>query len=372
MYIYIFNLFFVFLMLIISRMFYFQKKTTLLIGNKSIHNYKSSLFILISFFSIFLISGLRYNVGTDYQEYVNLFYSISNTKIIVLDHTAIEPLFIVFIKIVSIFSNNPVWLFLAFSFFITYFIYKASIKSSNLYDLAIFLFLVLGFYTSSLNIVRQWMAASVLLFGYSFLENENSEKNKFWWYVLLAFLCHYSSLIVIPIYFFIHKPRTNKIRIFFILLSIVIFNSTNFIIEILQYISLNIGVFNKYYKYLKMDENIGGSIFVLPMFCLLTYLFYFIINRNSISSSKSIEININILIIGFAFSLIGQKLMIFNRLQFFFVSVLIIVIPQLVSLVRKKERAFVYLFFIVLGTIFLIYSLSNNGGNPLPYQTIFS
>ena len=242
-------------------------------------------------------------------------------------------------------------------------------KSCKLYDLSIFLFISFGFYTSSLNIVRQWMAASVLLYGYTFLSK--NESKSFLKYLILACCCHYSALVVTPIYLFIRKPRKDITRIAVMLLGIVLFNTTNYIISVLKIISINVSFLNKYYKYLVIDENIRGNIFVLPMFCVMTYLLYIFIKQITKKSKSDIEINMNILSVGFVFSLIGQKLMTFNRLQFFFVNILIIVIPQIIYLLKKKERNLFYLVCICIGTIFLIYSLIKNGGQPLPYQTIF-
>lgn len=329
----------------------------------------SSFFVILAFGSMFLISGLRFNVGTDYYEYENLFYNIA-TQDIKLFGFKIEPVFVVISKIIAIFSKDSVWMFIITSFFIAYFIFKASIKSCRLYDLAIFLFISFGFYTSSLNIVRQWMAASVLLYGYTFLTNKQDKV--FLKYVLLAYCCHYSAVVVLPVYLFIRKPRKNITRISVMIFGIFLFNSTNYIIRVLEFISFNVGFLSKYYKYLRIDENIGGNIFVLPMFCVLTYLLYMLFKGNNEENAYSIEINMNIISIGFVFSLIGQKLMTFSRLQFFFVSILIIIIPQIMYLLKKKERSLLYLLCIFMGTIFLVYSLINNGGQPLPYQTIFS
>lgn len=369
--IYIFNLYFVLIMLYMSRSLSAKRISDdeLEWKRHSKISGMSSFLIILAFCSMVLISGLRHNVGTDYYEYVIIFKYLALHDGVWFGFQ-IEPVFVLLIKAIAIFSNNSVWIFMLTSFFTIYFVFKASVKSCKLYDLAIFLFIAFGFYTSSLNIVRQWMAASVLLYAYTFLANK--QHTKFFKYVLLACCCHYSALVVFPVYLFINKPRKDITRIFLMMIGVILFNATNYIVTILRTVSLNVPVLNKYYKLLTLNENIGSSVFVFPMFCVLTYLLYALLIRRNKQKTDRIEIYMNILSTGFVFSLIGQKLMIFNRLQFFFIIVLIIIIPQIACLLKKKEVPLFYLACILIGTIFMVYSLIQNGGQPLPYQTIFS
>jgi transmembrane protein EpsG len=371
MIIYLFNLFIVLLMLYFSRAITTQTDSSPSFNSKGNVNITGIKFISIflAFSSMVLVSGLRYDVGTDYFGHEILFNSIVKNEGIIF-HLQIEPVFIIISELISLFSDNPAWMFFFTSFFIVYFIFKASMNSIKMYDLAIFLFIALGFYTSSLNIVRQWMAASVLLYGYTFLAK--NQDIKFFKYVALAFVCHYSAIILLPLYFFIKRVKKESTRIIVIVIGIILFSYTNFVIGILQTISLNVVFFNKYHKYLVLDENIGGNIFVLPMFSLLVYLLYLFVIKTKKNNIVGLDVYINILTLGFVFSLLGQKIMILNRLQFYFVSILIIVIPLIASTLRKDQRIFFYLACVFMGTAFYIYSLIQNGGEPLPYKSILS
>lgn len=347
--IYIVNLFITFTTLLISRCFKVEK----------IIKY---YFIIVSFISVLSVSGLRFQVGTDYNEYINLFNQVINDKNSSFFLT-LEPIFIYICKIINIFSQDYIWLFIITSFFIIFFIFKVVIKECEFYELGIFLFLVLGFFTSSLNIVRQWMAAVVLLYGYT--QSRKGYDKKFLLCILVSFLCHYSAIIVIFFFSFIMKNKNEKYRLFFIISGFLFFGNTAYIIKFFQFLCLKISILNKYYKYLNPNEDIGGSVLVLPMFCLVTYFIY-------LWRKKFLNLNIycNILCLGFFFSIIGQKLMVFNRLQYYFVCILIILIPELIKTFNQKERTFIYILCIILGTIFYLYTLKINGGHPLPYQSI--
>lgn len=364
MIIYLCNLYFVLIMLILSRTLINKKYNNNLIKfNDSFMLYKC--LIVFAFSSMLLISGLRYEVGTDYREYVNIFTNIINSDgwgVI----GKIEPIFVIISKSIGIISSNPQWMFFITSLFIIYFIFKSVLKDVELYELAIFLFIAFGFYTSSFNIVRQWMAISIILYGYVFLRYKN--KKKFFCCLLVGVLCHYSAIIVLLVYPIIKRMRRNITRLCIIGFGAFFFVNSNFIIRILQNICSNVEMLNKYTRYLNIKENIGGSVFVMPMFCLLTFFLYIIIMKYK--RIHNIEIYINILVIGFFFSILGQKIMIFNRLQFYFVIILTIVIPKMINNLNKKEKAILYYLCLLMGSLFYIYTLINNGGHPIPYRMI--
>ena len=358
MYIYLFICYLVFFILFFSRKI---KNEEVKSSNKI---FLSNYLIFFSFVIFFLFAALRKNVGTDYIEYVILFKNIINDEKLSFS-TNIEPIFVILCEIIGFFSNNPVWIFIITSFIIYYFLFKTILKECKFYELGIFLFIAFNFYTSSLNIVRQWMAITIVLYSYTFLKEGN--KNKFLKYVILAICCHYTAIIVLLFSKLIFKINDEKTRIIIIFLGVLFYLNTNFIVNILQSLCLKIPIFIKYYKYLSLNENIGGNVLVLPMFCIITYVLYLYQKRN-----KDLKIYINILCLGFFVSIIGQRMLIFNRLQYYFVAILVIVIPKIIMMMNEKDKKISYFICFLLGSLFYIYSLNKNGGEPIPYQTIFS
>src|SRR5690554_1708958 len=136
--IYIFTLMVALCLLYLSRAITTRRVDNTLFIKSTLHiTNSSSLLIMLSFACMVLVSGLRYNVGTDYPEYVNLFRSISNREGFFSKN--IEPVFIILVKMINLFSSNPVWMFLATSIFTLYFVYKSALKSTRMYELSIFL-----------------------------------------------------------------------------------------------------------------------------------------------------------------------------------------------------------------------------------------
>ncbi len=79
-------------------------------------------------------------------------------------------------------------------------------KYSASYEVAIALFVYTGIFASSMNGIRQYFAAGILLMGTKFLLSE--KKTAFLYYlpfILIAYTIHSSALIMIPVFFLIRR-----------------------------------------------------------------------------------------------------------------------------------------------------------------------
>lgn len=83
-----------------------------------------------------------------------------------------------------------------------YVVYKYSFP----YELGIALFILTGYYSLSMNGVRQYAAAGILLLGTKYLMSEkHTDFIKYIPFVLLAWMMHSSALIMIPIFFVVRR-----------------------------------------------------------------------------------------------------------------------------------------------------------------------
>lgn len=360
MHVYLLLITFVFIMLYLSKCM-----------NDKIFKY---LCIVLSFIPFVLVAGLRYNVGTDFPMYNQFFYWFKESTLFSWD---IEFMFVLFCKIVHLFSDKSVWLFIGIALFISYNIYDISIKNGKYYELSIFLFIAFGFYTSSLNIVRQWMGASILLGTYYYMaKNENIKVIARY---IICCLCHYTSILLMPFYFYVKNNVKQKNRIIIMIISAILYMYPEKVMNsVLQILTL-IGFGEKYYKYLQGYNDFGASIFVMPMFCMIVFLMFTFLCKQEVSDKSELDIKydnilMNILSIAFSFSLIGTKIVIFERLQFYFLPVMILLIPRIYERLNftVRDKKIIYSLILVFGYVFFIYSLIKNGGEPLPYQTIFN
>lgn len=165
-----------------------------------------------------LISGLRSElVGDDTSNYTNMFlthqqFSWSEIKQIFMDYIAgdsdmVEPGFIVFEKIIGIFTQDEVvYKFIIAIIFMSAFgvyIYRNSVDpfiSFMLYD-------GLFYNMFSLTGYRQVISVAIaILWGFEFIKKR--EFRKFLLLVLIGSLFHKSTLIFLPFYFIAQKKIT--------------------------------------------------------------------------------------------------------------------------------------------------------------------
>ena len=143
---------------------------------------------------LWLFSGFRYFVGKDFGTYKIIFENPNH-----VGNLSLEP---VWINIANFFRNNHLssqaW-FLFTSFIIIYLICFGIRKLSINFYLSVVLFVVGWFYFESMNVVRQYVAISILFAAfYLFLEK------KYLLYIIaifIAFQFHKSAIIMLPIIF---------------------------------------------------------------------------------------------------------------------------------------------------------------------------
>lgn len=161
---------------------------------------------------LFLFSALRFDVGYDYSMYYELIEG--NIKFFDDQINRIEFLPKQLI-LLSHFIGFYQFFFIITSFLITYFFYKTIKKHSLDKTLSTLIFVCFPlFFFMSLSVVRQYVAISLVFFGYRFIK-----ERKFWSYlflILLATFIHKSAIIALPIYFLFGDFLINKKIILYI------------------------------------------------------------------------------------------------------------------------------------------------------------
>ena len=164
----------------------------------------------IAFIGIFIFCALRFDVGYDYSMYYGLiegnikFYDEQLNRIEFLSRQLIF-----FSDLIGFYQ----FFFIASSFVITYFFYRAIKENSFDIWLSILIFISFPiFFFVSLSIVRQYMAVAILFYCFKYIK-----QRKFWTYLFAILFCsflHKSSFIALPIYFLYGNFINKKIIIF--------------------------------------------------------------------------------------------------------------------------------------------------------------
>lgn len=326
----------------------------------------ASLFILGSFTSLWVVAALRDNVGTDFLEYEYLYYQIKGLSF--GSQISIEPFYFLLNKLLNILNLDSQWLFVTSGFIIYYLYYRVIIREASYFELSIYLFIILGFYFSTFNILRQWIACAIIF--NSFLYLFKNKKIKFIISCIVAMLFHFTAVILMPLYFLIRIMRKEMTRILLVVLTLV---ASFFLNIILMAVNEGLIILNanpKYLKYLNELSISNAQGFLFPLICLIVYVLYLFYKNKLIETNTNFHYYINILIIGLAISILGQSLLIFARLHFYFLPILIIIIPNIIKCMGKETKIISYMFVMIFGLLFFLYQLEHNGGEPLPYNNI--
>ena len=162
-----------------------------------------------AFVAIFLIlvSSIRGNFTTDYDNYVLLYNNYAPKTFFELLSTR-KPFdypeigYLLFQSAVEKLTGNVLFVFFFASLIIVIPNVITISKEKELSLLAILLFVEIGQYYVSFNIMRQIMAASIVVAGSKFLYEKRLIP--FTLLVVIASLFHTSALIMLPFYFFSH------------------------------------------------------------------------------------------------------------------------------------------------------------------------
>ena len=326
---------------------------------KSRHKYNYFL-MACCWMPLFLVSGLRWNVGTDFPGIY-----LKGFKIIADGGTfPWESGYVLLNKAVSMVTDDPTGIFILTSFVFLTFVFKA------IYDLSVdirlsVLFLVIdGFYFQSMNGIRQWITLAMFLYSIKFIRDK-----RFIPYlivILLASTIHLSALIFIPIYFLcqIRIPPRKGILVLSISIACMPFvrGIFNYIVSFTKY---------KWYLnilYNKSDFSITDTI-IGAILMFLGYFYY----RNA-KDDKTYSILMNLQLIAFIVSLYSTVIILAERIVPCFTAAELLFVPLILS--QEKDRKTRMIFTILLVTFFALTCYYTYGvlgwSNILPYRSVFS
>lgn len=211
---------------------------------------------------LILFSCFRYGVGYDYHAYVDIINHVNQIEL--------EPLSELIINISRHFQNEQLF-FTISSLIITLPIFYLFVNKTANPNLALLIFFTFPyFFLSSLTIVRQWMAISVFMFGFSFLYKRNVFTNLL--VILTSFFLHYSAVIVIPLVLFrkiLIRPLSWYTYIFLLILPLL------YLAFAKEIHNLIINIAPKYAAYINSGDN-GINILIFYSVLIVIFMLFMI------------------------------------------------------------------------------------------------
>lgn len=321
---------------------------TILLGYclKPNKNQKSKKTYIIIIFSILaIVAAIRsYTVGVDTAQFCDAFEKISKMTIEqAKENTRYEIGFITLCKVLSYISNNYQILIIVTSLFIMSSIGQFIYRESKDCILSSLLFILLNCYAMYLSAMRQAIAISIILLGYTYFF-KNNKIIKYILSIIFASLFHQSAIIMIVTIFLKKLKFKNKYFLITIIISVVIF------IFATPILNLFTRIFTTYSGYL--ESQFAVSNYFASVLNALVAIIFFVIglcyNKFKKNEKTTLDFYAFMIMLNVIFYVATIKISIFNRLTTYFNIFNIVWIPEFISNIQKKEdKRFILLILLI-------------------------
>lgn len=307
---------------------------------------------------IFLFSALRFDVGWDYERYYKLIEK--NIKFYDSQFERFEFFNRVLINISQYLDFTQLY-FIITSFIIAFSFYKVFKKYSADFAISTLLFLSLPiFFFNSLSIIRQFVAVSIIFYGFTFIRNRNFFK--FLVTVVVASMFHKSAIIGLVLYF-LYNRRGHVY--FFLVIYVLGFFSSDLIYWLVEH------VLPQYLKFL--DKSIGeGGNKVLLLFQIIGFFILFLIHKLKMNTKDNSFYFLAFYIGLFIWSSLAKYGHAGFRGSLYFTVFLLLLLPNIMAEIKQKR--FVVQITYVMCFMFFSFTLMLGKLNPkkdpnIPYRT---
>lgn len=315
--------------------------------------------IFLAIAPLIFISGCRYFVGQDYENYL-LWYEkgkASGFSNIILD--------IVF-YFMRMISDSGQFFFIVSSIFILGCILITIFKESMYPFMSLYLFVFTRGYFRSMNVVRQYVAVAVIMFSIRYIKERDLKK--FLIITILATLIHPSAVLMFLIYFLYDIKITPKIVA---LVGVFVYFGGFFI---RNYFVPLISKYTEYGNYFLQDSSYYESSFkrsllyiYIIIFIMLTIQYY---KNNLVVKLPNYKILYNTIFVGIILLLLTNFMpRNFWRIVWYLDVFLTIYLPENINYINSKIwrnlfKLFIYMAFFILTIVYI----GNGEQAVLPYR----
>jgi transmembrane protein EpsG len=303
-----------------------------------------ALFLKITLiFFISLFAGFRDALGQDYENY-DLALNNFSASIFVFDFK--EPLYLLFVYIISTTSFSSVLFFLIFALLTNYIFVNYFFQFKSVFYI-LFIYLTSGYFFGSLNLVRQVAAAAIFLYSTKYIERQI-----LWKYVVFIFLasCIHLSALFLLLFYYLGKIRFTK-YLALLLLFFSFFFGWIYKVDFESFFPSS----NFFYDYyLGRDETQEGNGFFIYLFNITLLLFIF--GKNKFENSNQHTVIFNFAIIGVILYNLSGSFYFFFRFAVYFQIFIIIISSMLIYLYNSRLikisliflYSFVFIYFMIM------------------------
>lgn len=293
-------------------------------------------FLALAMLFLYLLATLRaVEIGNDTRHYSEIFAEVRSN----LTQLTLEAGYLCINSLIGSFTDN-FYVFLAVTDAVIYYAYYKLIKkySSN-YVLSVLLFLCFGFWGDTINIIRQELA--IAMFLYVYILTDDGKKIRGFILGILAPLFQRTSLSYF-IYFLIPRRINKK---FYAIAGPIGVLTVLLIDRIIMLVTRFVPRFGRYlldtskYKLGRVEPAVVlYCVFLLVVWALALYVYEHAgDNIESDEWTVQIEMQINMVFTAFLIMLVATKFNLLDRCAMFFNIFVIILIPNMISMIKKDE-----------------------------------
>ena len=260
-----------------------------------------------------------------------------------------EPLFVAYTKLLSLTGMN-FRLYLTITNFITYLsVFSFAKKHSKSYWLSIYIFITYGFYLSTYNLLRQYMAVALILCALNYLIDRRILA--FLIMVIIASLFHYTAIfcfLLIPFYF-VHLNL--KVILLYFLLCLFIWSINERIVNYLLTLP---------FKTAYIAIAVRGEGYVLLSVFMLIFLGSMLIcppKRWNGGKNSHIRLFFYLIMMTILLQILSLQFSLFVRVTLYFFLPAMLLFPNI--LITQSDNSSVYFSILIILILFFIWFLSN-------------
>ena len=320
---------------------------------------------VISALSFLIVSAIRYDVGTDYlfryaPDYIKMGQGIDVPNL-EIGYKAIVFICLLITKDYAIIFAVTSTIIIGLTFYTIY-------KESPYPVLSVIIYFCAGFFFHSLNLMRQYLSISIILFSYKYLINK--EYIEFVLCMILACLMHSISLVFIISFLLCDREVFDLKRTIIISILLLVFGKYiwHFVVDLI----INYTRFATYIgsKFDKSKLRIYDIIFNAIIYIILYYLY-----KHTKEKGRKEKFFLNMQACSLFFMILANVMYLLFRFSFFFGIFNIISIPYFLEksdIDKKKKIAVLVILIITLCGYITKTNIIGNTDEVKPYKTIFT
>ncbi|WP_195283393.1 EpsG family protein [Harryflintia acetispora] len=291
---------------------------------------KRALYVGIVTLALIAVASLRYGIGFDYPNYIKyLFPQIRALPWGELLSSPAEPGFTILTKALMAISDTPFFLYTVYAVLTIGIVGYVVYRHSALPWLSMFCFVTLQYFASSMNLMRQTLAAAICLLAIPYLQKRRPLP--YFLIVLLAASFHKTALILVAVYFLTLLPLNRYTAAAYAGGGLLIFLFSDFLMELaLRFTNKTYTAGTVFYE---------GSSFSYIVILILLAAGVLLAGKRLLIKDERNVVYLDYMIYGIFFSALIVRHSIVERFALYFMMALILTVPMMVLSLRPDESA---------------------------------